>query len=385
MSKKRRAQWSEEALGEALEAIKAGTSINQASKYYAIPRTTTTLGLHYRNKNPNKRIGRKSVLNQDQENDLVARIHKLAEIGMPVTSKVVRTSVFSYAAAMNIPTPFSRLSEAAGRKWLKLFFRRHPDVARRKAQHMNPARAQKMNRFIVNDYFSKLKDIFIKLELFDKPGNVYNMDEKGCRLTIHKQQTVLARKGAKRVHLTAPEHAPEHGENVTIVGCGNALGQAIPPFILFKGKRLTPEWTDHLPPGLTAMMTQKGSMTNESFISWLEHFAKYRNTGPTLLIFDGAKSHLDISIVEAADNFGIALFCLLIFDGAKSHLDISIVEAADNFGIALFCLPSNTTHELQPLDKAVFKSYETFWEHTNCNPLTKQSSKVTRPFGIKKF
>ncbi|KAK9728341.1 CENP-B N-terminal DNA-binding domain [Popillia japonica] len=182
MSKKRRAQWSEEALGEALEAIKAGTSINQASKYYAIPRTT--LGLHYRNKNPNKRIGRKSVLNQDQENDLVARIHKLAEIGMPVTSKVVRKSVFSYAAAMNIPTPFSRLSEAAGRKWLKLFFRRHPDVARRKAQHLNSARAQKMNRFIVNDYFSKLKDIFIKLELFDKPGNNQAMNTTWTRKAV---------------------------------------------------------------------------------------------------------------------------------------------------------------------------------------------------------
>ncbi|XP_072377013.1 uncharacterized protein [Diabrotica undecimpunctata] len=150
------------------------------------------------------------------------------------------------------------------------------------------------------------------------------MAEKGCRLKIHKQQTVLAKKGAKRIHLTAPEH----GENVSIVGCRNTLGQAIPPFILFKWKRLNPEWNDHLPPGSTLIMTQKGSMTNEAFISWLRYFAKYMDTGPTLLIFDGA----------------------------KSHLDISIVEAVENYGVTLFCLPSNTTHELQPMDKAVFKS-----------------------------
>lgn len=48
----------------------------------------------------------------------------------------------------------------------------------------------------------------------------------------------------------------------------------------------------------------------------------------------------------------------LIFDGAKLHLDVSIVDAAEKHDISLFCLPSNTTHELQPMDKAVFKSYE---------------------------
>lgn len=79
---------------------------------------------------------------------------------MPITSKIVRKSVFSYANAVDIPNPFSKSNELAERKWLKLFFARHPDVAQRKAQQMNPARAQKMNRFIVNDYFIKLKEFF---------------------------------------------------------------------------------------------------------------------------------------------------------------------------------------------------------------------------------
>ncbi|XP_072394980.1 uncharacterized protein [Diabrotica undecimpunctata] len=274
MPNRKRALWSKANLVAALEVIRAGSSITQASLRYEIPRTT--LVLHYRSQNSVKRLGRKSILSFEQERDLVRRIHKLAEVGMPITSKIVRRSVFSYAKIMKIPDPFSDTSKLAGRKWLKIFFARHPDVARRKAQQMNPARAQKMNPFIVKDYFKKLEEVFIKLELFDKPGNVYNMDEKGCRLTIHKQQTVLAKKGAKRIHLTAREH----GENISIVGCGNTLGQAIPPFIPFKGKRLKPEWNDHLPLGSTVMITQKGSMTNETFISWLGHFAKYKNTGP---------------------------------------------------------------------------------------------------------
>lgn len=53
---------------------------------------------------------------------------------------------------------------------------------------------------------------------------------------------------------------------------------------------------------------------------------------------------------------------LLIFDGASSHIDPSIVDVADQHDIVCMCLPSNTTHELQPLDKAVFKAFEHFWD-----------------------
>lgn len=184
MSKLKRAQWTETDLRDALEAIRNGTSISQAAQRYSIPRTT--LGLHKRKNNPQKRLGRKTILTFDQERDVVRRIHRLAEVGVPLTSKIVQKSVFSYAGKLHTTNPFCGSSGLAGRKWLRLFFARHPDVAKRKVQHLNPARSQKMNPFIVSDYFSKLKNIMSKLELFDKPENIYNVDEKGCRLTIHK-------------------------------------------------------------------------------------------------------------------------------------------------------------------------------------------------------
>ncbi|XP_069702683.1 uncharacterized protein [Periplaneta americana] len=165
-----------------------------------------------------------------------------------------------------------------------------------------------------------------------KPENIYNIDEKGCRLTLHHTQEVLAAKGTKRLHLIAPEH----GENtsITIVACCNAVGQAIPPMILFKGKRRRPEWGDDMPPGTAIKMTEKGSMTCQVFIKWLTHFAKFKSVGKFLLIFDGA----------------------------KSHLDANIVDVADEHDIILFCLSSDCTHELQPLDKAVFVPFEQYWD-----------------------
>ncbi|XP_030762676.1 uncharacterized protein LOC115887403 [Sitophilus oryzae] len=157
------------------------------------------------------------------------------------------------------------------------------------------------------------------------------MDEKGCRLTIHHQQRIISEKGIKRVHMVAPEHA----ENVTVVACCNAMGNSIPPMILFKGKRLKPEFSDNLPYGSIVKMAPKGSMTTEIFVEFLKYFAKYKSNEPSEL---------------------------LIFDGASSHLDLTIAETADSLGITLFCLPSNTTHELQPLDRAVFRSFEANWD-----------------------
>lgn len=85
-------------------------------------------------------------------------------------------------------------------------------------------------------------------------------------------------------------------------------------------------------------------MTTSIFIEWLHHFNSYKPKG----------------------------VCLLIFDGAKSHLDYEIVTTAERYDILLYCLPSNTTHELQPMDKAVFKPFEEFWDQEVqlywCNP-----------------
>ena len=53
---------------------------------------------------------------------------------------------------------------------------------------------------------------------------------------------------------------------------------------------------------------------------------------------------------------------LLIFDGASSHLHPGIVDAAIANDVVLFCLPSNTTHELQPIDKSVFRLFEHYWD-----------------------
>ncbi|XP_046975196.1 uncharacterized protein LOC124541384 [Vanessa cardui] len=328
-SKPKRAKWSEHQITCAVRAVQRNIlSQREAARRYNIPRRT--LRNHLKTGSMERKLGRAATLTPEQEDDLVSRIIRLAEVGMPLTPKLVRKQAYVFCKKNNIPNRFSDTTSTAGRKWLKLFLKRHPQLTRRKAQMMNPSRAQKLNKFIVSDHFDKLKNLREELHIENRPECLYNMDEKSCRISLHHQQTVLAQKGIKRLHQIANEHA----ESVTVVGCVNAVGNAIPPMILFRGKRMKPEFTDNLPAGSLVKMTAKGYMTHETFIQFIEHLAKHKTSGK----------------------------CLLVFDGAACHLDYSIVEEAAKHDIALYCLPSNTTHELQPLDKSVYRSFEHHWD-----------------------
>ena len=43
-------------------------------------------------------------------------------------------------------------------------------------------------------------------------------------------------------------------------------------------------------------------------------------------------------------------------DGHRSHVDAESVAIAELNNVSIILLPAHTSHELQPLDKAVFKS-----------------------------
>ena len=47
---------------------------------------------------------------------------------------------------------------------------------------------------------------------------------------------------------------------------------------------------------------------------------------------------------------------LLLTDGQKLDINLDVIELCHENNIILFCLPPHTTHALQPLDVAVFKS-----------------------------
>lgn len=350
--RKRGSTWDEDNLRRAMEAVQDNQlSTNAAAFQFNIPRRT--LRNHLVSGNSTKIIGKTTILTKQLETDLSQRIKRFAKVGVPLTPKFIRKQAFLFCERFKIKHSFNMSTRLAGRKWLKMFLARNPSISKRKPELINPARAQKMNKPIVKHHFEEVKKLYEELDINAHPERLYNMDEKGCRITVHKQTAVVAEKGNARVHLVAPEHA----ENVTIAMCVNAVGIAIPPMIIFKGIRCRSELASNLPPGTKVSMVPKGSLTSSLFVEFIQHLAQYKVPGK----------------------------CLLIFDGAKCHLSYEALEEADKNNIALYCLPSNTTHELQPLDKSVNRSFEHHWDEEVLNYLRNSKERTLNKAAFNKI
>jgi len=92
------------------------------------------------------------------------------------------------------------------------------------------------DREALEKYFSiiLLKSTLKENDLMNKPGQirVYNVDKSGVTLD-HWLPYVLTKKGQKRSGVLSRNKG-----QITVVGCINASGQAITPFIVFDARNL---------------------------------------------------------------------------------------------------------------------------------------------------
>ena len=130
----------------------------------------------------------------------------------------------------------------------------------------------------------------------------------------------------------------ERGNSVTAVVCVSAAGFYVPPMLIYKRKRMKPEITNGAPPGTVFSTQEKGWMSNEGFLDWLNHFIK---------------------VVKPSKQSKV----LLILDGHVTHSkNLAAIYLARNAGVRMVSLPPHTTHRLQPLDVAFFGPLGTYYD-----------------------
>lgn len=298
----------------------------QASIENGVPRKT--LERRFKSGNTTKGgMGPTCSLGMKNEERMVHHIKTMQKHGFPLTRNDLRSLTYNFANQPKIKHKFNNNTQKAGYEWLYSFLSRHPNVSVRKSESLSLARSLCMNREKVNEYFKLLGEIFEQNGLFNKPGSIYNMDETGLQLN-NRPDHVIAEKGSKSVFSVT---SGEKGETITVVTCCNAEGVFLPPACIMKGKNKKPEFEDGMPPGSVIYMSKKSAYINTTlFFDWLRfHFLPRKPIGTVALILDGHSSHCN---------------------------SIEMLEFAQSEGILLICLPSHTTHYLQPLDRAVFKS-----------------------------
>ena len=121
--------------------------------------------------------------------------------------------------------------------------KRHPKLSLRSGDATAGVRLNAVNAENISAYFSSLKSVFDEHGFQEHPERVYNMDETGVPLEPRPPK-VIAAKGIKRIRYRASGQKSQ----ITVIGCGSATGQALPPFIIFAAKQVPHllEYRSHL-------------------------------------------------------------------------------------------------------------------------------------------
>lgn len=345
-----RGEWSEVALNNAVKAIEQNEmGVNAAAKAFGIPPTTLKRRLksNYFSKGS---MGKPSLLGRENEKKIVAHIKKLQSRGFTPTRDSVRSMAYNLAETLNLKHNFNSETKQAGYDWLTSFLARNSELSIRQSEGVSIARAKGLNKKVVANYFKLLGDVLKDNGLFDKPGHVFNMDETGLQLN-NKPGKVIAIKGSKNVTSVT---SGEKGETISVLACVSGEGTFLPPVSIMKGKNLKQEFCDGMPPGAEVKMSQKSGYVNaELFFDWLRnHFTPRKPAGKVLLLLDGHTSHTSC---------------------------IEMLEFAEQNDIVLMSIPPHTSHWLQPLDRAFFKSLKSnYYSACNTYMTNNPSRKITR-------
>lgn len=287
------------------------------------------------------------------ENAIVSKVISAANSGFPLTKQQFLLKVGSVVKKLGLKTQFK--DGVPGKDyWLQLKKRR-PDLVIRTPENCGSNRLKMMTREVVDKYFDDLEECITKLQLQDKPQQIWNCDETGLQFSPNAAK-VIAPKGVRSL---VARCSPSK-EIITTLVCVNAAGTAMPPLCVVKGKTnrsIHSFAIQDSPRGTIWAYQESGWMNDDIGVQWFS----------------------DVFL----PNCGDARPQMLILDSHHSHEVLEMLELARQQNIHVMALPPHTTHMLQPLDRVVFKPFKTAYrrhctEFLASNP-NKTINKVTWP------
>ena len=269
----------------------------------------------------------------DDEENLAKTIEQFQLSGFPLTIARVCQLAYQYAHVNNLEG-FSEEKQSAGRKWLRGFLNRHPNITLKKARNLSIARAMGANPKVIGDWFKLFSEVTKKCGI-TSPIQIWSGDETGVQ-NVPKEIKVL---GIKNVR-TFQQVSSEQGETSTILSIVNAVGNVVPPMVIHKGQRVQDSWKIKAPGNISLSATTKGYITKSKFHEYGIKFVKYLKS-------NGLANHTN----------------LLIVDGHKSHVyNLPFYELMRANNIEILTIPPHTSHLLQALDSVPFAQFKKYWE-----------------------
>ncbi|XP_041369513.1 uncharacterized protein LOC121383507 [Gigantopelta aegis] len=226
-------QYNHQSLENAYEAVKTqGMPIKKAARICSVPYSTLHDRLSGKTDIDCVKSKPDPLLSQEEEQTLVTHVEFMSSVGFGYT----RTEVLNIATDLAVHLGKREKGEKTfSLQWFYGFMKRWPELRVQKPRSLEIMRAKATSKDTINKYFDSLEKILDKYDLRNSPESIYNIDEKGI-VENHKPPSIVASRSNVPVAVTT-----SRSNTTTVLACGNALGVAIPPYFVFKGKRMREE------------------------------------------------------------------------------------------------------------------------------------------------
>lgn len=324
----------ESTLLKAYEAVKERkVPVKTAARQFGVPENTLRDRVKGRIDPFDFCTGGDTTLSREEE-VLVEHLQAMSLLGYGYTN----TKLQQVAGELAFDMGKKRKNKPMSNNWLNGFLRRwEASIKSFTPRSLDSNRARSSTPEIVSAYYYNLRQILTKYNLTDKPQHIYNLDETGLQ-PDHRPPNVIGPLNTKPQAITSPRST-----TTTLIGCVNAVGNSVPPFFVFKGKRMNSDLMDGASTGARGEMSESGWSNLEIFETYLkEHFLPFARAGT-----DTSQP------------------VLLIFDGHSSHVSPTLIKWAQSQNLIFFVLPAHTSHILQPLDVSIFGPFKSFY-YTEC-------------------
>ena len=347
-STKKKKNYSDSQLINAIAAVKNGSSFNQAAIKFEVL-LSTIRDRYYGKYNEGKhKPGPLSALSYEQEEQLKTHLLTMANIGYGVPKKDIALLVKEILDRAEGEDPDNYKLENRKFKdnlpsigWTYRFLARYDELASRIPENLGHQRTA-VSESKIKSWFKEFEN-FLRDEhqidvhefLNDNNGDrIFNLDESGFPLagTNGKLKVITAR-GAKNVYKIAPDTK----EQITVLGCVSASGTFSKPFVIFPGLRPKYNLKDVNPDDFNLGSSQNGWISADSFFGWL--------------------ANLFFPSIQDKVRFPIIIF----MDGHTSHINLAVSTFCKEHNIILYCFPAHASHIMQPLDVSVYGPLKKYW------------------------
>jgi hypothetical protein len=190
--------------------------------------------------------GPSTVLTYEEERQIVQSCVVLQEMGFPISRDSLTSVVADYLRDIKRDNPFD--GDLPGPDWFSGFMKRwRMTLTQRRPEHLSRKRAKCLTKDRVEKWMEFVEQVFQKAGLFKLSRKELSRRIWNCAFaTASCSKSVLARRGTKSVYETMAGSGREY---FTVLWCGNAKGDCIPPYILYKAQHLYKAWTLNVPPG----------------------------------------------------------------------------------------------------------------------------------------